>query len=81
MPRSRTVGPMAMQRLGKGRMNTSAGQALARSAPRRRVPTDGSALDNATLLPACRKRLLTRVLYSDAIDISGVPSPQCSRPE
>jgi hypothetical protein len=71
MPRSRTVGPMAMQRLGKGRLG----------AARWRVPTDRSALDNATLLPACGKPSLTRVLYSDAIDISGVPSPQCARPE
>ena len=44
----------------------------------RLVPTGGSALDIATLLPACRKLPLTRVLYSDAIGISGVPSPQCA---
>ena len=37
------------------------------------VPTDRSALDNATLLPACGKHSLTPVLYFDAIDISSVP--------
>jgi hypothetical protein len=36
-----------------------------------RVPTDRSALDNATLLPAYRKPPLTPVLYLDAINISG----------
>ena len=40
---------------------------------RRYRPTDGSALDNAILSPACRKRPLTPVLYCDAIGISGVP--------
>ena len=37
------------------------------------VPTGRTIPDNATLLPACRKQSLTRVLYSDAIDISSVP--------
>jgi len=43
-----------------------------------KVPTDNRALDNATLLPACRKPPLTPVLYSDALDILGVPTPQCA---
>jgi hypothetical protein len=48
--------------------------AHARPIPRAliRAPTDKSVLDNATLLPACRKPPLTRVLYSD-IDVSGAP--------
>jgi hypothetical protein len=47
-----------------------------------RVPTGRTALDSATLLPACRKSPLTPVLYSDAIAIfSGVPAPQCARPD
>jgi hypothetical protein len=45
------------------------------------VPSGRTALDNATFLPVCRKPPLTPALYSDAIEISGVPSPQCARPE
>ena len=43
------------------------------------VPTDRSALDNATLLPACRKPPFTRVLYSDAVENPSVRTTQCAR--